>query len=296
MFNNFFPQLKEFYFYYYLPSLIKYTIDKKNYKWCPLNEINFLDNGLVNDISYYKNGNYMVSIFQNLDSKSTIVKELLANDFCTLNDNKWLSNFVVDLGMNLINENNIFQIIPTQLSNIIFQELTICDKFFFEKIKINRDLIAMPFLQNNNHFCLIIINFNLKKFSFINPFNSNTDETNIYLTKYKKFMQKYNNFFKNDCKTANSLSPLIYEHYKQEDNFNCGPIILNLFERIVKNKNLSQSCNLMQYRKKLKEMFLQKSHEVSDKCLICGRNSIELKSQKRLYCKRKIHNNCMNGY
>lgn len=40
------------------------------------------------------------------------VKEIIYSDYSSLDQGQWVTDFLIDIPMNLINENNVYQIIP----------------------------------------------------------------------------------------------------------------------------------------------------------------------------------------
>ncbi|CAG9773376.1 unnamed protein product [Ceutorhynchus assimilis] len=174
---NMFTNLKSFYFFYFLPYVVRpesLKIALEDRKWTTIKEITLLENGLVNDTNYYiktESRDYTVAIF---DIPEFHIREILISDFTTLNvtttnfRDSWLTGIIVSIAMHLLNNNNHFQIIEEILSTNIFtnQEHT---EHFLKKIRINSDRIAMPVIENNDHFCIIFIDFNKKTFTFIDP-------------------------------------------------------------------------------------------------------------------------------
>lgn len=55
-------------------------------------------------------------------------------------------------------------------------------------LKIENKTLILPYNQNDNHFCLAIADPVEKTFAFLNPFGSNKNETQIYLNKFKNFL------------------------------------------------------------------------------------------------------------
>ena len=96
-----FPRLRNFYYYYMLPKLVLPSTPflKTGYRWTNFKESpQFFDNSLIKDISYYKpltdNKGYVVASFQHVASP---IKEIIIDDFATLNEREYLAGFVIDV-------------------------------------------------------------------------------------------------------------------------------------------------------------------------------------------------------
>lgn len=79
-------KLREFYLYYYMPYLVKHThLSDDDRKWCTSKTIKFLNNGLIDDINYYRRipcgKDYFVAVFDNSEFR---VKEILISNFMSL--------------------------------------------------------------------------------------------------------------------------------------------------------------------------------------------------------------------
>ena len=127
--RNIFTSLKSFYYFYFMPYVLQpevLNIALEDRKWTTVKEILLLENGLVNDINYYKkteSRDYTVATF---DIPQFHIREILITDFITLNENNsnfresWLTGTTVSILMHLLNNSNNFQIIEEILSTYIF--------------------------------------------------------------------------------------------------------------------------------------------------------------------------------
>ncbi|CAG9822150.1 unnamed protein product [Phaedon cochleariae] len=204
-------------------------------------ELIFLDNDLVNDLTYYKSAvddrDYTMSVYKVVKLP---IRELKASDCHSLDGNNWVTNFVLDIVLNLFDETSAFQIIPKETASYIFNESSgNVTEYFLRKVRIIKDRIAMAVRINGNHHCVVYIDYESKRFSFIDLFTTSGAEATVYLKKYREFMRTYDKYFENDTRDADNLI-YIYGHYKQKDSHNCGPIILDLFHKIIHNENMYQ--------------------------------------------------------
>lgn len=122
--EHMFNKLKHFYCFYMIPRIL-YPETKLSFserKWVTDKELSFLSNGLVDSIEYYKeishNRGYVVTHHLDVDS----IKEILIDDYLTLSPRQWLSDFVVDHCLGILNSNHggKFQIISVSKSSHIF--------------------------------------------------------------------------------------------------------------------------------------------------------------------------------
>lgn len=134
--------------------------------------LEFISNGLVNDIFYYRGissgRNYTVAIFQ------VCVKTYPTSDFLTLDGESWLSNFAVDVALYLL-ETKEFQVIPQEIATIIMSDSGNVSKYLLKKMKIVKNHVIMHLLICQNHHQRV--DFEKQKFSFLDPFGSTMAKT-----------------------------------------------------------------------------------------------------------------------
>ncbi|CAH1170962.1 unnamed protein product [Phaedon cochleariae] len=283
-------KLKEFFFYYHLPTFLNFgDIDEISRKWRPVKDMEFLSNGLVNDINYYKKSNrdYVVATFKEFDC----FNQINISDFASLDNGKWLTNFVIDITLNLLNSDNKYQIIPQEIANVIFSPDELSESFL-NRISLHKSHLAIPLLINQNHHCLIIIDFIELTFAFMDPFNSNAEKTASYLELFKKFAEAYNQV--KNVPIAIDLNVIVYKHAVQKDSFNCGMFCIKFFECILNGSDKTRATKMEQYRNEIKYLILNRSDDVWNRCLICSRIGDRNESNNCANCKRLVHNECLS--
>ncbi|KAG5865666.1 hypothetical protein JTB14_001370 [Gonioctena quinquepunctata] len=113
-------KVQRFFNFYMLPHLACITKTPLLYKWRSENSINILYNGLVADHTFYRNigKNYIIAHFEEL---SCTVNEVTSDDFQILSTNQWLTNFLIDIYLNLLNSaNQEYQVVPCILASRLF--------------------------------------------------------------------------------------------------------------------------------------------------------------------------------
>lgn len=295
-FASMFPSLRDFYYFYVLPKLVRpnSTMSLCEKKWTVTKEISLLPNGLVNDIDYYrplhgKNG-YTVAVFSKIP---TNIKEIVTSDYVTLDSHEWVSDFAIDILLNVIDEEHEYQIIPSCVSTIIFSQTTYTNHVL-QSVQIAKEKLAFPILINGNHWCLAVVDAKRKTFLFLDPFCSTLEKTTLYFDRFKHFISCYNK-----CNIQNTLPCLknfqlqLEKHIIQKDGYNCGPYIVYFFHNIINGISLNTPKCMDSYRRALKRSILEKSDDMTEVCLLCGRSAKSSVIACR-YCTRKHHIKCLN--
>ena len=299
-FMNIIPKLKEFYFFHLLPRLVcpnkKHTSLER--KWMMTKPLEILTNGLVNDSQYYtslscKKG-YTVCKFENIEYCP--VKEILISDFLSLNPPGWLTNFVIESAINLFieEEEHLFQLIPSEISSKIFNEEQI-PLHFIDVVQLKKPKIFMPILINQNHWILCYIDLINKTLTLLDPLGSDTSKSDIFLCKFKSFLSKYSAKRSESIVNPNDIKVSMKGHVKQMDSYNCGAFVIYYSQQIIKNKPLTDECDINSYRRNIQDMFLSKSVDMHSMCLLCGSNLNNMNTDafSCKYCKRSYHQTCL---
>lgn len=293
--NSIYHKLKTFYHFYMLPRLALpgETFSSAEIKWTSTKHIVLLKNGLVDDPTYYKNfpnnRGYIVCRYQHLDSN---MPDILIDDFVSLNGTSWLSSLVVDVSLRLYNHNDVFQVISTERSTIIYNgDSSRLTKYFMDGTKVNKTKIAMPIIINNNHFCLAVANFEDKTFIFLDPLGSTQYKTSIYFKKFRKFLHLHN-ITHNSNFAIDNWQHLAPDHIRQEDSYNCGLYVIYFFRCIAKEENLLTYKDMRKYRSQIQKMLLTHSCEVGNACMFCGRSAGN-DVLTCTACKRSAHKKCV---
>lgn len=233
---------------------------------------------------------YTVAKFQDLDCQ---VQELLLSNYLSLDGTNWLTSFVVDITLNLLNVQKTFQIVPTDVSTIVFSQDTYSD-YFIQRFKITATRLAMPILVNGNHYCLVIIDIGKKSISFFDPLGTDMNMTVLYKNKFINFMQVYNKHNNSGKINCDNLQPLVYDHLIQTDGYNCGPLIIYFFDKIINKENPSAFCKIDNYRNNIKHLILENSTNMRPKCLFCSRETSATNHKiECIFCLRFIHYECL---
>lgn len=290
--KNILMKLKSFYYDFMVPSIVASKIIDQPIKWTTAKPIHLLDNGLVNDPKFYLvnlNKRFYISFY----SKATCeIKEITREDYSTLTDKNWLSNFVVDILFNIINsKTNFCNLITCNLATSILYNKQVSD-YIMDQIHIfENDLLVMPLLLNNNHFCLALADFNAGEFIYLDPYgneNISGAAKNIYAN-FLMFLKTYS-AYKNKtslCKVDFKL--ITKKHTTQTDSYNCGIYIIYFFKQICENQSLEWDVNADELRKELLLQLLSNSDDVSERCIYCGnikQNDAILRCNS---CKRFAH-------
>lgn len=196
--------------------------------------------------------------------------QLETSDWKSLNNNEWLTNFILDACLLvIIKESKKIDCycIPCQCDNIQLDQLNI-----FMKNK--PELLFIPII-NSNHFTLCVLKFSTHEFIYINSFSSDGVGKNIY------------NYF-----IANIGSNATLWQYKEIENrvlqvdvSSCGIIVLMYAERILKDEPLTNLCNPNSFRKQMKNLLLKHQGDKTRFCCHCG-------CAKNINCKITICDSC----
>lgn len=217
-------KLRNFFYFHMLPEAVapgnNFSPNEK--KWTTSTPLKYLDNGLVADVYYYKEltnkRGYVVTV--NTDVNFSL-SEILIEDFRTLDDGLWLSGFVVDHCLCILNmTEEKYQIISVSKSSIIFDDVEL-HKNFVDNIKFFKKYVIMPVVRDS-HFLLLVVDFENHKVTLIHPLGNEVSLKNIYMTKYLQFLSLKNISNRNwHYETVN--------HTRQKDDFNCGAYIIYFF-------------------------------------------------------------------
>ncbi|KAK9702257.1 Ulp1 protease family, C-terminal catalytic domain [Popillia japonica] len=288
------PKLKAFYYFNFLPNVIYPTklLSVADRKWCTFKDIVFLENGLVADINYYQNmtvmRSYTLAYFENIPC---VVKEIIIDDFLTLNPNIRLSSFIVDICLHLFNVDNKFQILSVELSTILLSSGKLSQNTL-NLFSINANYVAMPFVENNNHYLLAIIDIREKTFSLLDPLGRNYHKEHLYLNKVCNLLNA-NYAYEMEIRNWELICP---EYILQTDTWNCGMHIIYYFKNICQNKSLLTYVDMDNYRNELKYFLLSKSSTIKERCLYCNKPTREgcFKCNKNSCCVDQVSSEGMS--
>lgn len=179
-----------------------------------------MPNGLISDINYYKNlknsRNYVVSVNNISDLP---VREIFIEDFDTLSEKQCLSSFIIDHCLHLLNDNK-YQIFSLEISTIIVCSDHLSESFV-QNVTIDKSEIILPIVRNN-HFILIKLDIEQKKFTFIDPLGDENKKYSFYFGQVMNFLRKKKYDYKNWCTE-------FLDHVIQKDSYNCGVYVIYFF-------------------------------------------------------------------
>ncbi|EEZ99552.1 hypothetical protein TcasGA2_TC000134 [Tribolium castaneum] len=279
---------------------------KKSYFEKPINEIHpskvkeiknvdFYNNNLIRDDRYYTLGNSGVNYVVGYYSNAHPMKELYLEDFETLGNFKnfrkmWLSNFLMDISLHVLYRKNqhkdTVRIITTHETLSIFENT--CPKVTHTL----EGIWLLPLLINQNHWCFVIIDFDKKTFSFINPLKiSNLNQTETYLKKFLLGIRAPRRFSFTHWRCN------IFKHPVQKNAYDCGVYVLLFAEKFIKEENpdLYSCYEPEEFRIILRNLLLEMSDDMENRCLICGQLNLNVTTDwvECDSCKRWIMLNCL---
>lgn len=287
-----FEKLKEFYLFYMLPSIIypnnHFSLTER--RWTTVKEIQLLQNGLINDVNYYKslpNGRgYVVSIMDNLDFS---VNEIFIQDYLTLSSGEQLCDFIIDHAFHIFNNNNDFQIVSVAKSSIIFgkDDMT-CE--FVKSITLKNDKLAMP-VNTGNHYVLVVAYLKEHKMTILDPLGNEDFYSPHFQNRWHRFIM-----MKDGYEASVQIKKI--SHAKQTDNINCGVYIIHFFSCIIRQKDLTGAVDTDQLRALLKELLIYNCSDMAKRCLFCTR-MVKTEESSIFRCKtclRYIHHKCLLSF
>lgn len=295
MWNDLYLKLKSFYYYFMVPSLVHDKVVERPIRWTLVQQFSFLENGLIDNCQYYckqLKRNLYIGFYS---EASCEIKEIVQEDFLTLLGSTWLSNFIVDICLNTINKLNRFSILTCNLSTAILIDGIRSETTLKIINNISKDVVAMPFMVNNNHYCLAIADFSQNCFTYFDPYGR--EDTSTYArTAFNFFLQileVINRKLNKTCNVAN-WTLCFKKHVTQNDSYNCGIHIIYFFKQLCSNESLESYVDPSQLRADLMTMLLKNSDSVFNRFMYCGRSFAILEALKCYGCNRLLHDN--QGY
>lgn len=213
--------------------------------------------------------------------KSIHCFEILLNEYLNLNPPNELYNNVVDIYINVLisecklaaysltTEEGRLYFYSSQRTNI---EITL-EKY---------DRIIVP-IHYRSHFTVVFLDVTNKEFSFIDPLEGTSRDTNKLFSIFKEKTGIEGWKVKN------------YLHDKQTDSYSCGVHILQFSECFLKNKDMVNLEEPDIYRECVKSKLLNCTLDMKDICLHCGGkiNTFEIKCRQ---CSRYVCTGCLEYY
>lgn len=262
----------------------------------PAMEVGFLKNGLIKNLNYYvasnKLGNYVIACYE-----STF--DLTIEDYGTLNQESYISNTVFYIYVQLLYNDSLgskIKIWSIYKTGFIFHELDKLDITFYEDdmfLHIKEKINLIPILWNS-HFTLVVVDFENKTFSYLDPMGTTEESTKKMFDKFTKFAQKLNIYNNLSNKIlVNELRIATINHVKQKDSYNCGIYVLKFIKSISNRKPLSIEFDPNEERNEIKLYLVEKSVDMTNICLKCGKTIMNNENVSHCkICKRICENTC----
>lgn len=194
-----------------------------------------------------------------------------------------LTNFLIDFYFDLfIEKYTDFQYFPSH--EVTFKILSQKSKQFLKTIQFNRRFtilpvhIKHPIDEAKNHWCMIILDIELKYFYFLNSIDRTELNSHAEIQKYYTKFGFFLNELRNHQPESNlgthddwtSIETLEKNH--QVDGYNCGIHIINFAQQFATHgqtfKNIKFNADLE--RKEIQKFILQNSILMESICLACG--------------------------
>ncbi|CAG9773422.1 unnamed protein product [Ceutorhynchus assimilis] len=284
-------QLVNFYMFHMLPEIISpnNSMSLEQKKWTTTKKLSFLENGLVNDFTYYKYlKNKRLYAVTAVEQLNTMVKELYIDDFLSLDEKMELTSFVLDHSLFLINQSDKYQILSVEHCSLIFGNNKMSKDWMTNNIHFNNNFVVMPF-EYGRHYMLMLLDFEQNICLFIDPMGK---EQKIQ----DRYFQKLENIFLAKNININMWQIITKPHIIQTDYFNCGVYVIYFFHQIVNNLMLTMDVDINQYTEELKNLLLNNSDDMKKRCLFCARSTDSSQCFKCTFCHRSIHEKCLLSY
>lgn len=107
--------------------------------------------------------------------------ELKISDFDSLSGTQWLTDFVIKCSLEAsirTSNDDRYKFIPVEISFALFNMTENLEKSFYDDVptyQIN-DILVLPLHINRNHWCLLMIEFQIQEFLFIDSKGSNSSK------------------------------------------------------------------------------------------------------------------------
>lgn len=233
-----------------------------------------------------------------------------SREFQTLGENVWLDGDIIDafLAINC----DIFHaatVIPTQQTDYILgrssRNLPENRNWAMYNIDFDRvhSKILMPY-TTGHHWCLLIIDIDRHTVQHVDPKHLETSAKTIM----GRSKMAYNNFLKfiNASRKfgENLLNKIEWKFIPfrtkrpiqpPEDGNNCGPITLHYVECIAKNLQFNLAFDPKKYREYVADTLIENSNPMSQICLFCDRDNVNLDTATCILCKRFCHLYCLDN-
>lgn len=226
-------------------------------------------------------------------------------DFQSLNglNDRMLDDSIIDITSQILLEDSMdcayLDSIATR--EILFNENDASERFNYIKNLnlIGKQILFCP-LVSHNHWNLLVFYLKTGKAYKLSSINKHEVENEKMIkVRFQDVFKLYNKMHNSTIKTRLDFSDF-YDVAQQITNSNdCGIFVMHFIEQIMKSLNFSgleQEFNTTTYRKKISQLLLDYPEDVSNACLKCGENLLEVITNwiSCVACSRWIHFKCCN--
>lgn len=241
-------------------------------------------NSTIKNEDYYlidKNKeDYFVAYIKDVNDENDNIY-LFREDYKTLYNNKWLTNFIIDYCSHLLilesSKQDRVAYIFCEVSTILLNGCKkVLDYFFInlKKIMENKKEFFLPVNKDQAHWALVYVNSSDGAFYYLSS-SDKDDDCSFY---FQNFVDCYGRIFSEDDVNW-SMKTIKYPC--QNDSFNCGIYVLHYMKEILgDNKIIINDLNPNEFRKKLD--CINKSLDVLNRCLVCGQG--ESRNEQHWIC------------
>lgn len=152
----------------------------------------------------------------------------------------------------------------------------------------------------NEHYCLVILNFTKKTFSYVDPYNTQSPNQQKYYENFLKFIEKHNATYPTNLIPPTEWTVKSYHHPLQDPQnvTDCGVFVLKYIRDLIdQNKIQLNQFDINGFRKYLAHYILQHSLNIQNLCIICGYKDDQETEENVDWtrcdiCKRWCHDRC----
>lgn len=153
-------------------------------------------------------------------------------------------------------------------------------------------IALMPLNMNNNHWCLVVANFESKSYQCFDPINMSA--TSAYFSNFVHFLKKSKFDYKGwQCLPQDPRMPT------QTDGVSCGIFVILYAITVMGLVPITESLNLQVVRRSIAYNILENCPNMSHLCLKCGKDEYARSSEDSIVtmvqcnvCERWLHFKC----
>lgn len=239
------------------------------------NEEIIYKNCLMKNCDFYRSNRVLKNYVVAKSNKDT----LMISDYITLNEKNQLTNFLIEFVLDIFVEKfDNFQYFKS--SDVSYKILGKFSAEFVNSVKFTKRYsilpvhIHHPYSEKLNHWCLVILDTQLKQFLYFNSLRKKShSESAKYFDRFKFFLQKLSDHQpESNLGSIEEWSIQNMDHNLQKDGYNCGVHILHFVQQMGAHGYTFDDLgfNANHKRMELKEFILKNSKCMESICLVCG--------------------------